>query len=76
MSSQPRARSRRPSPWGRPLRTSTTSAPRWIEALKKQEQEIRKGLNIFKIDQPPSKEITNLEKDLEVVETIWNLNKD
>ena len=30
--------------------------------LKKQEQELRKGLNIFKIDQPPSKEIGNLEK--------------
>lgn len=28
-SSQPRARSRRPSPRGRPWRTSTTSAPRW-----------------------------------------------
>lgn len=47
-----------------------------MEALKKQEQDIRKGLNIFKIDQPPSKEIANLEKDLEVIETIWNLNKD
>ncbi|KAK3095642.1 hypothetical protein FSP39_017066 [Pinctada imbricata] len=47
-----------------------------MDALKKQEQEIRRGLNIFKIDQPPSKEIANLEKDLEVIETIWNLNKD
>nr|XP_034330791.1 dynein heavy chain 2, axonemal-like [Crassostrea gigas] len=47
-----------------------------MEALKKLEQEIRKGINIFKIDQPPSKEIANLEKDLEVIETIWNLNKD
>nr|XP_022345562.1 dynein heavy chain 2, axonemal-like isoform X2 [Crassostrea virginica] len=47
-----------------------------MEALKKQEQEIRKGLNIFKIDQPPSKEIANLEKDLEIIETIWNLNKE
>ena len=33
-----------------------------LNALKKQEQDIRKGLNIFKIDQPPSKEIANLEK--------------
>lgn len=33
-----------------------------MEELKKQEQNIRKGLNIFKIDQPPSKEIANLEK--------------
>ena len=47
-----------------------------MDALKKQEQDIRRGLNIFKIDQPPSKEIANLEKDLEVIETIWNLNKD
>lgn len=43
-----------------------------MEALKKQEQEIRKGLNIFKIDQPPSKEITNLEK---VGETNFLLEK-
>jgi len=33
-----------------------------LNALKKQEQDIRKGLHIFKIDQPPSKEIANLEK--------------
>jgi len=33
-----------------------------LNALKKQEQDIKKGLNIFKIDQPPSKEIANLEK--------------
>ncbi|XP_052771287.1 dynein axonemal heavy chain 2-like isoform X2 [Mya arenaria] len=47
-----------------------------MEALKKQEAEIRKGLNIFKIDQPPSKEIGNLDKDLELIETIWTLNKE
>ncbi|XP_021360073.1 dynein heavy chain 2, axonemal-like isoform X4 [Mizuhopecten yessoensis] len=47
-----------------------------LDALKRQEQEIRKGLNIFKIDQPPSKEVANLDKDLELIETIWNLNKD
>jgi len=33
-----------------------------MEALKKQEADIRRGLNIFKIDQPPSKEIGNLDK--------------
>ncbi|KAL4220766.1 Dynein heavy chain 2 [Mactra antiquata] len=47
-----------------------------MEALKKQEADIRRGLNIFKIDQPPSKEIATLEKDLELIETIWNLNKE
>ena len=33
-----------------------------MEALKKQEADIRRGLNIFKIEQPPSKEIGSLEK--------------
>ena len=33
-----------------------------LDALKKQEQDIRRGLNIFKIDQPPSKEIAALDK--------------
>jgi dynein heavy chain len=33
-----------------------------MEALKKQEADIRRGLNIFKIDQPPSKEIAALDK--------------
>lgn len=33
-----------------------------LQALKEQEQTLRKGLNIFKIDQPPSKEISALEK--------------
>ncbi|XP_053403796.1 dynein axonemal heavy chain 2-like isoform X5 [Mercenaria mercenaria] len=47
-----------------------------MEALKKQEADIRRGLNIFKIDQPPSKEIATLDKDLELIETIWNLNKE
>ena len=33
-----------------------------MDALKEQEQTIRRGLNIFKIDQPPSKDIGTLEK--------------
>ena len=33
-----------------------------LTALKDQEQQLRRGLGIFKIDQPPSKEITALEK--------------
>lgn len=32
-----------------------------MEAMKEQEIVIRKGLTIFKIDQPPSKEIAKLE---------------
>lgn len=33
-----------------------------LEALKAQEKQLRRGLGIFKIDQPPSKEIASLEK--------------
>ena len=33
-----------------------------LMALKDQELVLRKGLSIFKIDQPPSKEVANLEK--------------
>ena len=32
-----------------------------LEALKEQEATLRRGLGIFKIDQPPSKEIARLE---------------
>ena len=33
-----------------------------VTDLKAQEATIRRGLNIFKIDQPPSKEIQQLDK--------------
>ena len=33
-----------------------------LNTLKEQEQQLRRGLGIFKIDQPPSKEIAALEK--------------
>lgn len=52
--------------------TSTTGSGEALEAVKQYEeqliafkqtqQQIRNGLNIFKIDQPPSKEIAFLEK--------------
>ena len=38
--------------------------------LKTQEETIRKGLNIFKIDQPPSHVIVTLEK-VHTVLNIW-----
>ena len=46
-----------------------------MEALKEQEKTIRKGLNIFKIDQPPSKDIDSLNKDLENIKQVWELTK-
>lgn len=42
-----------------------------LETLKTQEQELRKGLNIFKIDQPPSKEIASLEKVCLILLSCW-----
>lgn len=47
-----------------------------LNALKTQENEIRMGLNIFKIDQPPSHVILLLEKDLDHLEQIWGLAKE
>jgi dynein heavy chain len=44
--------------------------------LKVQEESIRRGLNIFKIDQPPSNVIVTLEKDIENLEVIWELGKE
>ncbi|XP_059156869.1 dynein axonemal heavy chain 2-like isoform X2 [Physella acuta] len=47
-----------------------------MDALKEQEQVIRRGLNIFKIEQPPSKDIGALEKDLENIKAVWELTKE
>lgn len=44
--------------------------------LKSQENNIRKGLNIFKIDQPPSHLILTLEKDLGHLQSIWELTSE
>jgi len=41
-----------------------------------QESNIRKGLNIFKIDQPPSHLILTLEKDLGHLQSIWDLTSE
>lgn len=44
--------------------------------LKEEEQELRKGLGIFRIDHPFSKDIQNLEKDIEALEQVWVLAKE
>lgn len=41
--------------------------------LKEEEQELRRGLGIFRIDHPLSKDIMNLEKDIEALEGIWSI---
>jgi len=47
-----------------------------VASLKIQESNIRKGLNIFKIDQPPSHLILTLEKDLEHLQAVWDLTSE
>jgi dynein heavy chain len=41
--------------------------------LKLQEAQVRRGLAIFKIEHPPSREVQNLDKDLDSLEAIWEL---
>lgn len=41
-----------------------------VDTLKGQEQTIRKGLNIFKIEQQPSKVLQNLEKEIGFLEQV------
>nr|CAH8839495.1 unnamed protein product [Trichobilharzia regenti] len=45
-----------------------------LDNLKKHELELRHGLNLFKIEQPPCKEIVVIEKDLDLLTTIWSTN--
>ncbi|XP_074657783.1 dynein axonemal heavy chain 2-like [Tubulanus polymorphus] len=47
-----------------------------MSALKEEDARIRRGLGIFKIEQPPNKEMEKLEKDLEHVQTVWELTKE
>lgn len=44
-----------------------------LAKLKEEEQELRRGLGIFRIDHPLSKDIINLEKDIEALEGVWSL---
>ncbi|OON14263.1 ATPase family protein [Opisthorchis viverrini] len=45
-----------------------------LDKLKARELELRHGLNLFKIEQPPCKEIAVIEKDLEYLDVIWTMN--
>ncbi|CAG5134523.1 unnamed protein product, partial [Candidula unifasciata] len=47
-----------------------------METLKEQEMTIRRGLSIFKIDQPLNRDLTLLEKDLENLKSVWELTKE
>lgn len=47
-----------------------------VTNLKSQETKLRRGLNIFKIEQPPSKDLQGIEKDLEYLEQVWTITKE
>jgi len=47
-----------------------------IEELKSQEDTIRKGLNMFKIEQQPSKALQGLEKDVRNLQSVWLITKE
>ena len=47
-----------------------------LAKLKEEEQELRRGLGIFRIDHPLSKDISNLEKDIEALEGIWTMARE
>ena len=47
-----------------------------VAKLKDEEQELRKGLSIFRIDHPLSKDIQTLEKEIEALEQVWSMARD
>ncbi|VDL84400.1 unnamed protein product [Schistocephalus solidus] len=47
-----------------------------LAAALEREAELRRGLMLFKIEQPPCKETILIERELETLETIWGLNKE
>ncbi|XP_018599950.2 dynein heavy chain 2, axonemal [Scleropages formosus] len=44
-----------------------------LESLKQEEDTIRQGLSIFKIEQPLSKDIQSLVKDLDYLQQVWQI---
>ena len=47
-----------------------------VNNLKEQEANLKRGLNIFKIEQPSSKELQQIEKDLDHLDQVWHITKD
>ncbi|XP_072544049.1 dynein axonemal heavy chain 2 [Salminus brasiliensis] len=46
-----------------------------LEFLKEEEGTIRNGLSIFKIEQPISKDMQNLEKDIDYLQQVWEITQ-
>ncbi|XP_075910822.1 dynein axonemal heavy chain 2-like [Petromyzon marinus] len=47
-----------------------------LNGLKLEENDLRRGLGIFKMEQAPSKEMQALDKDLELLESVWELARE
>ncbi|XP_042367999.1 dynein axonemal heavy chain 2 [Plectropomus leopardus] len=47
-----------------------------LEALKQEESTIISGLGFFKIEQPPSKSIRTLEKDIDHLQQVWEITQE
>ncbi|XP_016786964.1 dynein axonemal heavy chain 2 isoform X3 [Pan troglodytes] len=47
-----------------------------VMAMREEENSLRANLGIFKIEQPPSKDLQNLEKELDALQQIWEIARD
>uniref|UniRef100_G1RF97 Dynein axonemal heavy chain 2 n=1 Tax=Nomascus leucogenys TaxID=61853 RepID=G1RF97_NOMLE len=47
-----------------------------LMAMREEENSLRANLGIFKMEQPPSKDLQNLEKELDALQQIWEITRD
>ncbi|XP_042770547.1 dynein axonemal heavy chain 2 isoform X3 [Panthera leo] len=47
-----------------------------LNAMREEEQSLRSNLGIFKIEQPVSKDLQNLEKELDALQQVWEITRD
>uniref|UniRef100_A0A2K5ICV1 Dynein axonemal heavy chain 2 n=1 Tax=Colobus angolensis palliatus TaxID=336983 RepID=A0A2K5ICV1_COLAP len=47
-----------------------------LMAMREEENSLRANLGIFKIEQPPSKDLQNLEKELDALQQVWEITRD
>uniref|UniRef100_A0A8C0I316 Dynein axonemal heavy chain 2 n=1 Tax=Balaenoptera musculus TaxID=9771 RepID=A0A8C0I316_BALMU len=47
-----------------------------LNAMREEENNLRANLGIFKIEQPASKDLQNLEKELDALQQVWEITRD
>ncbi|XP_011850123.1 PREDICTED: dynein heavy chain 2, axonemal [Mandrillus leucophaeus] len=47
-----------------------------LMAMREEENSLRANLGLFKIEQPPSKDLQNLEKELDALQQVWEITRD